>query len=243
MFALTLMIGNAQAQRFRWPENPENLQVLGDDVKGARLGGIMRGFTTALGVRCEYCHVGEGANLANFDFVSDDKITKRKARVMIQMVEDLNNKYIAELTAIESTPTPRTNVTCITCHRTQNKPVMLENLMKAIIESDGVDAAIEKYHELRDDNYGGFAYNFGSATLTGLGEDLGREDNFSAAISILRLEIEMNGESPSIYYTLGGVQASAQMTVDAIESFEKGLDMAPDDWRPFFQEELDKLRD
>ncbi len=99
-----------------------------------------------------------------------------------------------------------------------------------------------KYRELREENYGGFAYDFGSGTLTGLGEQLGNQEEFVSAIRILNLEIEMNGESPSIYYTLGGVQAKANMVEEAISSFEKGLKMAPDGWKPFFESELKSLR-
>ena len=78
------------AEEFRWPEEPENLKVLPAEVKGARLGGVMRGFASALGVRCEHCHVGEGPDLAKFDFPSDEKAAKRKARVMFKMVQQIN---------------------------------------------------------------------------------------------------------------------------------------------------------
>jgi hypothetical protein len=44
-----------------------------------------------------------------------------------------------------------------------------------------------------------------------------------------------------VYYTLGGIQASADLADDAIDSFSKGMEMAPDDWKPFFQQELDRL--
>ncbi len=230
------------AQEFKWPENPENLKVLPVDVKGAKLGQIMRGFATSLGVRCEFCHVGEGPNLGTFDFVSDEKLQKRKARVMIEMVKAINESHISELTNLESLPSKRTEVTCITCHRTQNKPVMLDDRLASTIKSDGVDAAIAEYRDLRDEYYGGFAYDFSAGTLSGLGERLSAEENYDAAIKILRLELEMNGELPGIFFTLGGVQASAGLDEEAITSFEKGLEIAPDGWKPFFQKEIDELK-
>ncbi len=52
----------------------------------------------------------------------------------------------------------------------------------------------------------------------------------------------MNGESAPIYFTLGDVQANAGMRDDAIVSFERGMDIAPEGWTPFFQEQLDRLR-
>ncbi|MCZ6758079.1 MAG: c-type cytochrome [Bacteroidetes bacterium] len=230
------------AQEFRWPEDPENLKVLPADVKGAKLGQVMRGFASALDVRCEFCHVGEGPNLGLFDFASDEKLNKRKARVMIEMVKAINESHLSELTSLEGLTAERIEVTCITCHRTQNKPVMLDDHLASTIQSDGVDAAITEYRDLRERYYGGFAYDFSEGMLTGLGERLGAEENYDAAIKILGLEIEMNGESPSTFYTLGGVQGNAGLRDEAISTFEKGMELAPDGWRPFFQQEIDRLR-
>ena len=80
--AITLSAPAALSQQFQWPEEPENLQVLPEGTAGNELGAIMRGFVSALDVRCEHCHVGEGNDLTQFDFVSDDKAAKQKARIM-----------------------------------------------------------------------------------------------------------------------------------------------------------------
>lgn len=229
------------AQQFSWPEEPENLKVLPDDVKGAKLGSVMRGFASALGVRCEHCHVGEGSDLTKFDFPSDEKATKRKARVMLQMVHAINQEHLPKLSDIEERASSALEVTCMTCHRSQSRPVMLQDVLVESIKTDGIDAAEEKYRELREEYYGGFSYDFSAGALTGLGEQLGKEGDFESAIRFINIEIEMNGESPSVYYTLGGVQASANLVEDAIDSFSKGLEMAPDGWKPFFQRELDQL--
>jgi tetratricopeptide (TPR) repeat protein len=233
----------SSAQGFRWPEEPENLKVLAPEVTGARLGQVMRGFSTSLGVRCEYCHVGEGPDLSTFDFASDEKLTKRKARIMIEMVNAINDNHLTKLTSLEKPSQPRTEVTCITCHRTQSKPLMLDDVLSETINAEGIEAALDEYRSLREEHYGGFAYDFSVGMLTGLGERLGAEENFDAALRILDLEIEMNGEAPAIYFALGGVQASAGMRDEAIGSFEKGLQIAPEGWKPFFQKEIDRLRD
>jgi len=231
----------AQSQGFRWPEEPENLQVLPEGTKGTELGRIMRGFAGSLGVRCEHCHVGEGSDLTQFDFPSDDKANKRKARIMLEMVMALNTDYLPKLSAVDDQKSPALEVTCMTCHRRNNRPVMLQDILVDTISSDGIDAAESKYRELREQYYGGFSFDFSAGALTGLGEKLGDNGDFESAIRIINLEIEMNGESASVYYTLGGVQASADLVSDAIDSFSKGLKMAPDDWKPFFQTKLDRL--
>jgi hypothetical protein len=231
----------AHSQGFRWPEEPENLQVLPEGTKGTELGRIMRGFASSLGVRCEHCHVGEGSDLTQFDFPADDKATKRKARIMLEMVMALNTDYLPKLSTVDDQKSPALEVTCMTCHRRNNRPVMLQDILVDTINADGIDAAESKYRELREQYYGGFSFDFSAGALTGLGEKLGDNGDFESAIRIIRLEIEMNGESPSVYYTLGGVQASADLVSDAIDSFSKGMEMAPDGWKPFFQTELDRL--
>ena len=240
-FEIVLVGSQAGAQQFRWPEEPENLQVLGDDIKGAKLGQVMRGFATSLGVRCEHCHVGEGMDLTKFDFPADDKLAKRKARLMLKMVGALNDTYLPKLSDIEARAEPNLQVDCITCHRGQPRPVMLGDILLQKIESEGIDAAIAEYRDLREHYYGGFSYDFSAGALTGLGERLGKNGDYDAAIRLIQLEIEMNGELPSVYYTLGGIQAGANLVDDAINSYTKGLAMAPEDWKPFFQSELDQL--
>lgn len=233
---------SGSAQGFRWPEEPKNLKVLPKDTKGAQLRQVMRGFASALKVRCEYCHVGEGSDLSKFDFASDEKITKRKARVMIQMVQAINQTHLSQLRDLDRSPQERIEVTCMTCHRTATKPQMLGDLLATTIETDGVEAAIAQYRELRKKYYGGFAYDFSPGTLTGLGERLASGGNVDAALRILDLETEISGESASIYFTRGGIQASAGMRDQAIKSFERGLELAPEDWKPFFRQEIERLR-
>ena len=111
------------AQPARWqPPDPTNLQVFPKDIAKPALIQTMRGFTQALGVRCEFCHVGEGNDLSTFDFASDDRRQKRNARLMIRMMTDLNSKYLAEVPEPRPAGTPA--VTCYTCHRGQTRPLI-----------------------------------------------------------------------------------------------------------------------
>ena len=240
-FEIALDGNQAYAQQFSWPEEPENLQVLGDDIKGAKLGQVMRGFATSLGVRCEHCHVGEGMDLTKFDFPADDKPAKRKARLMLEMVAALNDTHLSQLSEIEARIEPNLQINCITCHRRQPRPVMLGDILLQKIELEGIDAAIAEYRDLRERYYGGFSYDFSAGALTGLGEQLSKDGDYESAIRLIKLEIEMNGESPSVYYTLGGIQAGVNLVYDAITTYTKGLALAPEDWKPFFQTELDQL--
>lgn len=229
------------AQQFQWPEDPENLQVLPEGTNGNELGTIMRGFVTSLDVRCDHCHVGEGNDLMKFDFASDDKAAKRKARVMIEMVQALNNEHMARLSSIEEQKAPTLQVTCMTCHRKQTRPVMLQDILIDTVSSVGIDTAVAKYHELRERYYGGFSFDFSPGTLTRVGEQLGNSGDAESAVRMIELEIEVNGETPTVLYALGGAQAAGGMTEAAVQSFTKGKELAPEGWKPFFQAELDKL--
>src|SRR3569832_2997275 len=72
------------------PEMFENLKVFPKDIPRDSLLGIMRGFTGALGVNCTYCHVTEPAPAGapgpreRLQPASDDKETKKPARIMIR---------------------------------------------------------------------------------------------------------------------------------------------------------------
>ena len=100
------------------PEKFTNLQVLPRDIPRDQLVRVMRGFTTSLGVRCNHCHVGPGpATLEGFDFASDDKETKRVARVMMKMTQEINTRLLPQ-----TGRSPLTEVRCMTCHRGVAKP-------------------------------------------------------------------------------------------------------------------------
>jgi hypothetical protein len=149
MLAAVLLMGTGLiAQPFDSAQGgqaaPTNLKVLPKDMTRQQVTRVMRGFTSALGVRCQHCHVGEGNDLSKFDFASDAKPTKEIARKMMLMAADINAKYRAGIvvpappaapdaaapaappaaaapTAPAAPPGPK--VTCFTCHRGALKPV------------------------------------------------------------------------------------------------------------------------
>ena len=70
------------------PTRYTNLRVLPKEIAPRELVDTMKGFTRALHVRCQQCHVYSGSNpddLATFDFARDDKELKRSTRALMQM--------------------------------------------------------------------------------------------------------------------------------------------------------------
>jgi hypothetical protein len=88
------------------PAAPKNLQIL----KPQEVGPAMRAFAFGLGVQCGYCHVMEPTR----DMASDEKQTKKTARVMLQMVAHVNEMLAAD---IGKPAAEVTKVQCATCHR------------------------------------------------------------------------------------------------------------------------------
>ena len=88
------------------PAAPKNLQIL----KPQEVGPAMRAFAFGLGVQCGYCHVMEPTR----DMASDEKQTKKTARVMLQMVAHVNEMLATD---IGKPAAEVTKVQCATCHR------------------------------------------------------------------------------------------------------------------------------
>ena len=66
----------AQAPGHFPPDSLINVKVIPKNTPVMNVVGIMRNFAGALGVRCQFCHVGqEGMPLGQFDFAKDEKRT------------------------------------------------------------------------------------------------------------------------------------------------------------------------
>jgi tetratricopeptide (TPR) repeat protein len=153
----------------------------------------MGGFTRALGVGCSYCHVGRvGEPLETYDFASDDKPTKRKARVMLGMVTRIND---VELASLEDRASPAIRVQCITCHRGAPRPRMLQDVLMAAWQAGGVDSTAAAYASLRSRYYGRFVYDFSEVPLADVAGDLAARDELADAERLHDLNVQSNPSS------------------------------------------------
>jgi hypothetical protein len=99
-------------------EKPTNLKILSKDISEEELHQVMREYSRALGVRCGYCHERkEGKEHA--DFASDAKKEKEITRGMMQMVNDINEKYLANIGSGHFE-----KITCVTCHMGRKVPII-----------------------------------------------------------------------------------------------------------------------
>src|SRR5215813_15518990 len=97
----------------------QNIQVF-RDVPQSELLPIMHFMRSSLGVRCDHCHIAE-----NGMYWKDDKPAKAKARQMIRMVDDINDKNFGGQPV----------VTCNSCHRGNAIPVGIPSVDQAAFEN------------------------------------------------------------------------------------------------------------
>jgi hypothetical protein len=101
-------------------QKERNLKVLPKDISDAKLDSIMQTYNKALGVTCGFCHVKVQGFTDSLDFASDKHHHKDKAREMIRMTIDINQKYFPYQPG--ERPEYLNTITCITCHRGQEFP-------------------------------------------------------------------------------------------------------------------------
>ncbi|MCZ6854096.1 MAG: c-type cytochrome, partial [Gammaproteobacteria bacterium] len=206
--------------------NPENLQVLPEDVSSADLGNTMKGFALGLGARCETCHVGEpNTPLHTFDFASDEKAMKRKARVMIKMVLEINDTYVHRLNEIEDSQ--RVEVRCVTCHRGQQQPKLIEDVLDHQLAQSGLDATLKKYAELRENFYGSHSYDFSEFTLPMYVQELAKKEKLPEAIALSKVNAEHFPDSYYTFFVLAELYSASGQTEQAIESYSMALELNP----------------
>ena len=226
--ALLLLAAPAGAQQgddWTWPERAENLQELPADFPGRRLAAVMSGFTSALGVGCSYCHVGEpGQPRSSYDFASDDNPRKVTARKMLQLLGVVND----QLAEIEPTGDQRVNMWCHTCHAGKPKPMTLAEALGAEYRAAGIDAAIAEYHELRERYYGRGAYDFSEDALNELGYQLLGVEAIDDAITLFRLNADYHPDSANVWDSLAEAYARAGDRQLARLYYERSLQLDPD---------------
>jgi len=95
---------------------PTNLKVLPKTMTGEQVHNLMHEWAGGLGVRCNTCHAADptkkgpdGKPLLNY--ADDSREEKRTARIMYQMLEEINVKYVSKV------PNSDMPATCGTCHR------------------------------------------------------------------------------------------------------------------------------
>lgn len=220
IFVATLFPGKSATQI---PDKFTNLQVLHDTLSRQTLIRTMKGFTRALGVRCEFCHVGDPARgLSSFDFASDENKHKDIARTMLRMVRNINEEQLTALPFREGI-----KVECMTCHRGNKEPRFIEDVLDNVQEREGRDSAVAHYRMLRDKHTGGHTYDFSERMLLRFADGMLDRNDTESAIAWTGLNITFYPKSAFSYFPLGTLYAQSDSTALAIANLEQALSLDP----------------
>jgi len=230
LLALLFALLPANAQQF--PDKFTNLQVLPKDVSKRELMSTMRNFAFALDVRCEHCHVQRDQG---FDYSSDDKQSKKTARVMLQMVGTINRDYIGKVSNPKSI-----QVECATCHHGLTQPQPLKAVLTEELDKQGIESTIKLYRDLRSRYYGTGQYDFGETTLNQFTEFLLAKNMNKEAVAIMEMNFAANNpQSVWAYHMLAMSHASNGEIDQAKADYRKVVELHPDD--SWAQKQLDLL--
>lgn len=218
---------NKQAKIKNIFADAENLKVLPEDTSPDQLRATMKSFAMALGLRCNNCHVGEpGKPLQTYDFASDEKKLKKKARVMLKIVKNINNEQLTNLDEIEKDS--RVEVQCMTCHRGQQKPELIQDVLANVLVEGDINAVIEKYTELRKNYYGSHTFDFGENVLPMFaGDYLIGENALQNSVTLLEANI---GYFPDSFFGVFSLAEAYHKSGDkqkAKSGYEKALKINP----------------
>jgi tetratricopeptide (TPR) repeat protein len=207
------------------PETYTNLKVLPKTITKPEIVAIMRGWATDLGLRCHNCHVGPD-NLQGMDFASDEKPTKRAAREMARMVEQINT---GAMKALPPADAPRQSVGCYTCHRGAGKPpeALHVELVRSA-EAGGGAAAVERYRELRREHGENGRYDFSPRGLIIAASRLGEMQRLDDALALARLNVEVHPTDAGAHAALGDVLLRHGDRGGATASYRQALAIDPE---------------
>lgn len=237
--ALSLLSVSTSLIQAQIPDSFENLKVLPKDIKKPELVGMMKSFTSALGIRCVNCHVGDASKgFSSFDFASDEKELKTKARFMIDMVEHINSDHLAKF---DTSGREKVKVECVTCHRGQVRPIQIGDTLMSAYANGGIEAVLVEFKGLREKHYGSHTYDFGERVLSRIASQLQVSGDIHAAIQVLGLNAEYFPESSMNFSQIAFAYLEMGDTTSAVKNLESAIQYSPEE--PWFKHRLAELKD
>lgn len=144
---------------------------------------------------------------------------------MMAMVREINERHLPSL---DGRIDASLRVTCASCPAGRLDPRPLSDLLESVYETDGIDATIARYQELRERYYGGDAYDFRPQVLVGLATALADQGAMDDAIELAATNADAN---PEAKWTRGAwLELVLEQTLDAEgvdQSLKKLNELAP----------------
>ena len=225
-------------------KTPQNVKVLPRDwTRRQIIDEVMKKWTADLGVRCQHCHVGkEGAPWSEWDFPSDAKPTKQRAREMLQMLDEINRRLAAMPGLPDAGATPL-RATCFTCHRGLPRPRRIEEVFEQTRVAKGLDAAIAEYKELRAKYLAPGGYDFSVRPLLRQARGRLEAKDAASAEKLLNLALELGFDSLATRSTLADVALAKGDRAGAVAQLEKAMAFAQNAAeKEFVREQMQQAR-
>jgi tetratricopeptide (TPR) repeat protein len=207
---------NAQSSR---DKKLTNLKILPQDISGQELRNVMQGFSSALGVHCEYCHYEE-----ENDFASDGMPAKQIARVMMKMKSGINDTFLKEARTINK---DIAGLNCVSCHHGSPKIRLLEDVLYDTYQKKGIDSSIVQYNTLRKNYYGAAIYDFREMSLINYSHKLITDKKFDDAVFVLKKNLEFFPQSTRTFNSFANLYNDKGEKDNAVAYLQKSLAVDP----------------
>ena len=218
------------------PPPIKNLQFYPPDTKRPELIEKMRQFSSALGVRCEHCHVEEqGGPNPRRDFATDEIPSKVTARAMLRMTKQINDDLLAK---VPNRATPAVEVSCATCHHGQSRPETLAARLSKAATSGGAGASVAELKKLRERAEFGL-FDVSESGVNEAASALSREGKRAEALALLQANAESYPKSVAVPTLMAEINAAMGNTDAAVEIVKKLL--AADPENPRLKQMLDRF--
>lgn len=171
-----------------------NLQVLPAEITADALLDVMLanlhglGLPRRAGEGCLYCHVGSlEISRSQWDYASDANPKKAKARAMMTMVREINQRHLASL---EHRLDSELTVTCHTCHAGRTDPSPLPDLLLRRYRDGGIQALETAYRQAREEYFAAGVYDFRASTLADVAVQLRENGSAEDGLRVHQLNVE-----------------------------------------------------
>jgi tetratricopeptide (TPR) repeat protein len=144
---------------------------------------------------------------------------------MIKMVQEMNDIYVPRLDKIEVAQ--HVEVRCITCHRGQQQPKLIEDILDEQLAENGLEATLNKYAELREAFYGSHSYDFSEFTLPKYVQELADKEKIPEAIALTKINASHFPDSYYTFFVLAELYKNSSQTELAIESYSRAIELNP----------------
>jgi hypothetical protein len=122
------------------------------------------------------------------------------------------------------------HVECVTCHHGITQPRTLNAVLSDAIDTQGTDAGVKLYHDLRGQYYGTGAYDFSETPLNQLAESLLARHKTKEAVAVMEMNFSANNpQSVWAFHVLAMSHQANGEPDKALADYRKVVELHPED--------------